>query len=92
VTLLESLVGVLPVVNAGGFPGGAPVIADLDRGNGSIPAKPLGALEVKGNCPVSAKVPDRKQFLRVEEKFLHGVIKGNPKLPNPKHKRRLACP
>jgi hypothetical protein len=54
------------MVSAGGFPGGAPVIAYFDSGDGSDSAKALGALEVKGKGSVLDEFPDRAQILRVE--------------------------
>jgi hypothetical protein len=89
-SLLESLVGVFPMVSAGGFPSGAPVIADFDRGDGSVPAKPLGALRVEGKSPIPAEIPAWNQILRIKQEFLH--MRRNPKLPNPKRQRRTGCP
>ncbi len=69
--LSESLVGVLPVVGPHSFPGGAPVIANLDGGDGSGSAKPLGALEMEGDRSIPAKIPDGAQILGIEYGFLH---------------------
>lgn len=83
-TLSEGLVRAPPEVTACSVLGSAPAITNFDSGDSPDSAKPLGALDVEGNRPVPAKFPDREQILRIEQGFLHRVIKRNPKHSNPK--------